>query len=59
VRLASAAAVPEKPRGGKLMNTAIAAALGLFLGAVAAFAIEYFKQPPVEPAARPAPVPGK
>jgi len=26
---------------------------------VAAFAIEYFKQPPVEPAARPAPVPGK
>ena len=59
VRLASAAAVPEKPLGSKLMNTAIAAALGLFLGAVAAFAIEYFKQPPVEPAARPAPVPGK
>jgi len=59
VRLASAAAVPEKPLGGKLKNTAIAAALGLFLGVVAAFAIEYFKQPPVEPAARPAPVPGK
>jgi len=59
VRLASAAAVPEKPMGGKLKNTAIAAVLGLFLGVVAAFAIEYFKQPPVEPAARPVPVPGK
>ena len=59
VRLASAAAVPEKPLGGKLKNTAIAAVLGLFLGVVAAFAIEYFKQPPFEPAARPAPVPGK
>ena len=59
VRLASAAAVPEKPMGGKLKNTAIAAVLGLFLGVVAAFAIEYFKQPPVEPAARPVPVPDK
>jgi len=45
--------------GGKLKNTAIAAVLGLFLGVVAAFAIEYFKQPQVEPAARPVPVPGK
>jgi uncharacterized protein involved in exopolysaccharide biosynthesis len=59
VRLASGAAVPEKPMGGKLKNTAIAAALGLFLGVVAAFAIEYFKQPPVKPAARPVPVPDK
>ncbi len=59
VRLASAAAVPEKPLGGRLKNTAIAAALGLFLGVVAAFAIEYFKPPPVEPAARPAPLLGK
>jgi uncharacterized protein involved in exopolysaccharide biosynthesis len=59
VRLASAAAVPEKPLGGKLKNTAIAAVLGLFLGIVVALAIEYFKQPQVEPAARPAPVPGK
>jgi succinoglycan biosynthesis transport protein ExoP len=59
VRLASAAVVPEKPLGGRLKNTTIAAALGLFLGIVAAFAIEYFKQPQVEPAARPAPVPGK
>ena len=59
VRLASAAAVPEKPLGGKLKNTAIAAALGLFLGVVAAFAIEYFKQPPVEPVARTATAPGK
>jgi uncharacterized protein involved in exopolysaccharide biosynthesis len=53
VRLASAAAVPEKPLGGKLKNTAIAAILGLFLGVVAAFAIEYFKQPQVEPQASP------
>ena len=59
VRLASAAAVPEKPMGGKLKNTAIAAVLGLFLGVVAAFAIEYFKQPQVEPVAHPVPDPGK
>ena len=59
VRLASAAAVPEKPLGGKLKNTAIAAVLGLFLGVVAAFAIEYFKQPQIEPQARPVPAPGK
>ncbi len=59
VRLASAAAVPEKPLGGKLKNTAIAAVLGLFLGVVAAFAIEYFKQPQVEPQAKPVPIPGK
>ena len=59
VRLASAAAVPEKPLGGKLKNTAIAAVLGLFLGVVAAFAIEYFKQPQVEPQAKPVPAPGK
>jgi uncharacterized protein involved in exopolysaccharide biosynthesis len=59
VRLASAAAVPEKPAGGKLKNTAIAAVLGLFLGVVAAFAIEYFKQPQVEPQSRPVPASGK
>jgi uncharacterized protein involved in exopolysaccharide biosynthesis len=60
VRLAALASPPVRPVGtSKLKNTAIAAALGLFLGVVAAFAIEYFKQPPVEPAGRPAPVPGK
>jgi uncharacterized protein involved in exopolysaccharide biosynthesis len=46
VRLASAAAVPDEPAGAKrLTSTALAAALGLFVGVVAAFAIEYFKQP--------------
>ena len=46
VRLASAAAVPDQPLSAKrLTNTAIAAALGLFVGVMAAFAIEYFKQP--------------
>jgi uncharacterized protein involved in exopolysaccharide biosynthesis len=60
VRLAALASPPVRPVSpSKLKNTAIAAALGLFLGVVAAFAIEYLKQPPVEPAARPAPVPGK
>jgi succinoglycan biosynthesis transport protein ExoP len=47
VRLASAAAVPDQPLSAKrLTKTAIAAALGLFVGVIAAFAIEYFKQPP-------------
>ncbi len=46
VRLASAAAVPDKPVSAKrLTNTAVAAALGLLVGVMAAFAIEYFKQP--------------
>ena len=46
VRLASAAAVPDEPVGAKrLTSTALAAALGLFVGVVAAFAIEYFRQP--------------
>jgi uncharacterized protein involved in exopolysaccharide biosynthesis len=57
VRLASSAAVPERPLGGRLKNTAIAAALGLFVGVLGAFVIEYLRQPKVEPAARPAPVP--
>ena len=48
VRLASAAAVPDQPVSAKrLTNTAIAAALGMFVGVVTAFAIEYFKQPPL------------
>jgi uncharacterized protein involved in exopolysaccharide biosynthesis len=46
VRLASAAAVPDQPVSARrLTSTAIAAALGMFVGVVAAFAIEYFKQP--------------
>lgn len=46
VRLASAAAVPDQPVSAKrLTSTAIAAALGMFVAVVAAFAIEYFKQP--------------
>ncbi len=46
VRLASAAAVPDEPAGAKrLTSTALAATLGLFVGVVATFAIEYFRQP--------------
>jgi succinoglycan biosynthesis transport protein ExoP len=46
VRLASAATVPDRPAGAKrLTTTALAAALGLLAGVMAAFAIEYFKQP--------------
>lgn len=46
VRLASAASVPDQPLSAKrLTNTAVAAALGLLAGVMAAFAIEYFKQP--------------
>jgi tyrosine-protein kinase Etk/Wzc len=44
VRLASQAAVPEgavAPR--KLLNTAVAGALGLFVGVFGAFAIEYWR----------------
>ncbi len=46
VRLASAAATPDEPVSAKrLTYTALAATLGLFVGVMAAFAIEYFKQP--------------
>ena len=46
MRLASAASVPDRPLSAKrLANTALAAALGLLAGVMAAFAIEYFKQP--------------
>jgi succinoglycan biosynthesis transport protein ExoP len=46
VRLASAAAVPDEPVSAhRIVSTLIAAALGLFVGAMAALGIEYFKQP--------------
>ena len=46
VRLASAAAVPDRPVSAKrLTTTAFAAVSGLLVGVMAAFAIEYFKQP--------------
>lgn len=44
VRLASQAAVPDKPVGPrKLVNTAIAGALGLMVGVLGVFAIEYWR----------------
>ena len=46
VRLASQASVPSSPAGPrKLMNTAIAGFLGLFLGVFAAFFVEYWQSP--------------
>jgi len=45
VRLASRATVPENPVSPrKLMNAAIAGVLGLMVGVLAAFAIEYWRQ---------------
>jgi succinoglycan biosynthesis transport protein ExoP len=45
VRLASYAAVPSKPVGPrKLLNTAVAGVLGLFVGVFGAFAVEYWRQ---------------
>jgi succinoglycan biosynthesis transport protein ExoP len=44
VRLASRATVPDKPVSPrKLLNTAVAGALGLFVGVFGAFAIEYWR----------------
>ena len=44
VRLASRAAVPDEPVSPrKLLNTAVAGALGLFVGVFGAFAIEYWR----------------
>ena len=44
VRLASQAAVPEKPVSPrKLLNTAVAGALGLMLGVFGAFAVEWWR----------------
>jgi len=46
VRLASRASVPTSPVGPrKLMNTAIAGFLGLFVGVFAAFFVEYWQSP--------------
>jgi uncharacterized protein involved in exopolysaccharide biosynthesis len=46
VRLASRASVPTRPVGPrKLMNTAVAGFLGLFLGVFAAFFVEYWQSP--------------
>jgi len=43
VRLASHAAVPRKPVGPrKMLNTAVAGALGLMLGVFGAFAVEWW-----------------
>ena len=45
VRLASYAAVPTKPVSPrKKLNTAVAGALGLFVGVFGAFAVEYWRQ---------------
>lgn len=45
VRLASYAAVPTKPVSPrKMLNTAVAGALGLFVGVFGAFAVEYWRQ---------------
>ncbi|HEY75863.1 MAG TPA: hypothetical protein G4O00_06740 [Thermoflexia bacterium] len=45
VRLASQAAVPEKPTSPrKLLNTVVAGALGLMLGVFWAFAVEWWQQ---------------
>jgi len=52
VRLASYAAVPSRPVGPrKLLNTAVAGVLGLFVGVFGAFAVEYWRQG--TPVARP------
>jgi succinoglycan biosynthesis transport protein ExoP len=46
VRLASRASVPNSPVGPrKLMNTALAGFLGLFVGVFAAFFVEYWQSP--------------
>jgi uncharacterized protein involved in exopolysaccharide biosynthesis len=46
VRLASGAAVPVKPVSPrKLFNTAVAGALGLMIGVLGVFALEYFQRP--------------
>jgi succinoglycan biosynthesis transport protein ExoP len=46
VQLASRASVPTSPTGPrKLMNTAVAAFLGLFLGVFAAFFVEFWQAP--------------
>lgn len=46
VRLASRAAVPEKPVAPrKKLNVAVAGALGLMIGVFGAFALEYFQSP--------------
>jgi succinoglycan biosynthesis transport protein ExoP len=46
VRLASRASVPTSPVGPrKLMNTAMAGILGLFVGVFAAFFVEYWQSP--------------
>jgi len=45
VRLASRAAVPTDPVSPrKMLNTAVAGALGLFVGVLGAFAVEYWRQ---------------
>jgi len=47
VRLASAAAVPERPVSKKLLtNTAIGLVLGLMVSVVGVFAVEYFRELP-------------
>ncbi len=54
VRLASQAAAPQKPAGPrKLLNTAVAGVLGLMLGVLGAFVVEWWRQePPTEPSGR-------
>jgi uncharacterized protein involved in exopolysaccharide biosynthesis len=50
VRLASEAAVPTSPAGPRrLMNTAIAGFLGLFLGVFVAFFVDYWRAPRATP----------
>jgi uncharacterized protein involved in exopolysaccharide biosynthesis len=52
VRLASRASVPDRPVAPrKLLNTAVAGALGLFVGVFAAFAIEYWRSGKEAPSA--------
>ena len=48
VRLASSAAVPERPVNKRcLVYTAIGLALGLMVGVIGAFVLEYFREPPM------------
>ena len=54
VRLASRATAPEEPTSpSKLLNTAVAGVLGLMVGVLVAFAIEYWRRgrPEADPAA--------
>jgi len=45
VRLVSQAAAPERPVGPrKMLNTAVAGALGLMIGVFGAFALEWWRE---------------